>query len=174
MAEDLPAAWEECASSVCPDASDAVAKKDDKEKSIVSKKGAPASTCTTPCDCRLFSCPKGQKNKNPEWEWEYDPNSISHADAKDFKWICAKPVLDGDDTICSTGVCQPPIEKELDNKLKSISIRCHQPEDEKTCTLPCKCRLFRWEKGKRKKKWERVAPPATKEDGYEYACFCIN
>jgi hypothetical protein len=167
MALNLPTAWEQCEDSVCPDATAPKANPRDKEKSSVSMKDTPKSTCQVPCGCRLFSAPKDDDDDSAKWNWEYNTAEISNVKDKKFKWICVKPVLDGDETVAAKGECKAPEFKEDPNTLKSM-VRCPTST---TCT---QCRLYRWEKDKRKNKWEKVTVPHQQENGYVYGCFCIS
>lgn len=158
----LPDAFEACDDGVCPDVK--LEKNKGKDTWRVFPDDKPKIMCTAPCGCHLFSAKSGVADGKEEWAWEYEAGNVFKADEKKFKFICVKPVPGGKDKLCATGFCEAPVEK-------GDTIRC-KPAD--SCKGPCKCVLFRWEKDKREKKWEKVEGfPHKPDDKYLYRCLCI-
>lgn len=163
-----PAAFALCNVGVCPGVT--MTKNKGKDSWTVTQAATPATTCSVPCGCHLFSTGSDVAAGEENWDWEPDPSNVFKADQKKFEWICVQPVLGGTDTVCAKGSCAAPISR---GKGDDETIRC---QESAACKAPCKCVLFQWERGSRKKKWERAEGLPHKPDDvkYIYWCICIN
>lgn len=170
---NLPEAWTECQSGVCPGHTKPVKNKG-KDTFTIRMADTPKQKCEGAlCDCKLFSAAADDDDGSEKWSWEYNPNNVYKADDKKFKWICVKPNIDfDDDVLCSDGGCDL---KVVDDDDSQVTCRANKT---KKCDSPCRCKLFELERGldetaKRNKKWKQIGHPAKKKDGYVYLCLCL-
>jgi hypothetical protein len=148
-----------------------------------------SDTCSKgDCYCQLFQRPKNSADK----PWRVAPRGydklVKYRDDVDYKCLCVKPILEGEQTIedtkyaaryvlCGLGGCF--LEKKDTYVDAERKYRCAGK-----CESECKCTLFRLQIGKlggaqfkpESAKWEYVAK-ADKwvpfSDGYLYRCFCL-
>jgi len=168
---NLPTAWIECDSGVCPTPSKPT-KNTGKDTSKVGKEKLPVEKCESPCICRLFSARKKDTAGAETWTWEADPNNVYNEGEKKFSWICTKPNIElSDEVVCDKGTCT----------LKPLAggnvVRCKSEAD--GCKSPCHCSLFQLKIGlgheaDRDSKWVKLTKDTHEvEEGYFYACLCL-
>ena len=168
---NLPQAWLECDSGVCPAASDPKKNKG-KDTYTVGKEQKPAEKCDAPCACRLFSAPKDDEAGKETWSLERDSGNVYKADEKKFKWICTKPNIElSGEVVCTEGKCSTAADDD------ETQITCKSVKDSE-CKAPCRCQLFQLEVGSvgklyRKGKWEQIKHPHKIHVDYIYLCLCL-